>query len=140
MYTGLLLTIIFIIIQYNIIVRIILFVCMGIDRCRRCSTLYLHVIYNIHYTSSSISIVINKMAFSSIYTWWRTIHNEYFLRRFEMGPTIHLDQLVLFPGFPGGASNSERLALPVCVLECVSVCVCCTALCRQKSSRNFSSS
>lgn len=70
------------------------------------------------------------------------MHNEYFLRRFEMGPTIHLDQLVLFPEFPGGASNSERLALLVCVLECVRVCVCvcCTALCRQKSSRNFSSS
>lgn len=51
------------------------------------------------------------------------MYNEYFLRRFEMGPTIHLDQLVLFPGFPGGASNSERLALPVCVLVCVCVCV-----------------
>lgn len=102
---------------------------------------FLHVIYNIiHYICSSVSIVINKMAFSSIYMWWRTMHNEYFLRRFKMGPTIHLDQLVLFAGFPGGTSNSERLALPVCVCMCVCMYVYVVYNYMYKSPRNFSSS
>lgn len=47
------------------------------------------------------------------------MYNEYFLRHYEMGPTIHLDQLVLFPGFLEGTSNSEHLTLPVCVCLCV---------------------
>lgn len=37
-------------------------------------------------------------------------------------PTIHLDQLVLFPGFPGGMSNSKRLRYQcVCIYRIICI-------------------